>query len=160
MTTKHLSFILAMLVVTGSARHAAAQDSPDRAAVLATTQRFFDAMRTRDTVLLAQVFDSTARLISVGSRTGPPTMGVTTAAQFRSAITRPGETLNERMFDPEIRVDGGVAQVWTYYTFHRGSTFSHCGVDAFLLARNAGEWKITQVSYSVRTTGCTHTEFP
>ena len=67
---------------------------------------------------------------------------------------------NERIFDPEIRIDGNVAQVWAYYTFHRNSTFSHCGVDAFMLVKIGASWKITQLADSRRTTGCTHTEFP
>jgi hypothetical protein len=48
--------------------------------------------------------------------------------------------------------------VWTYYTFHRGSTFSHCGVDAFTLTKAPDGWRITHLIWSNRTTGCTHTE--
>jgi hypothetical protein len=65
---------------------------------------------------------------------------------------------NERIFDPEVRIDGDVAQVWAYYTFHRNKTFSHCGVDAFMLLKVGSEWKITQLADSRRTTGCTHSE--
>ena len=137
--------------------------SPDRAAILATVQKVFDGMRTRDTVLLAQAFDSTARLVGVRTpRGGVPAISLTTPGQFGAAIARApaGDVWNERIFDPEVRIDGDVAQVWAYYTFHRNQTFSHCGVDAFMLVKVGGAWRITQLADSRRTEGCTHTEPP
>jgi Putative lumazine-binding len=138
-----------------------AQDA-DRAAVLATVQKVFDAMRTRDTALLTQAFDSTARLVGVSTRGPSPAVSLTAPSQFGASIAKApaGDVWNERIFDPEVRIDGTVAQVWAYYTFHRNATFSHCGVDAFMLVKVGATWKITQLSDSRRTQGCTHTEPP
>jgi hypothetical protein len=135
-----------------------AQDS-DRAAILATVQKVFDAMRTRDTALLSQAFDSTAKLVGVSTQ-GTPAVRLTAPSQFGAAITRApaGDVWNERIFDPDVRIDGDVAQVWAYYTFHRNATFSHCGVDAFMLVKVGTVWKITQLADSRRTQGCTHAE--
>jgi len=132
----------------------------ERTAVLATVQKVFDAMRTRDTTLLAQAFDSTARLVGVSNRGGAPGVSLTTPSQFGAAIARApaGDVWNERIFDPEVRIDGDVAQVWAYYTFHRSATFSHCGVDAFMLVKLGAAWKITQLADSRRTKDCTHAE--
>ena len=145
----------ALLAPTNSAR---AQDA-DRAAILTTVQKVFDAMRTRDTVLLASAFDTSARLVAVSTR-GTPAVSLITVAQFGAAISRApaGDVWNERIFEPDVRIDGPVAQVWAYYTFHRNAAFSHCGVDAFMLLRVGAEWKITQLSDSRRTQGCSHTE--
>ena len=154
--------ILAAFALTAAAfpETSAAQDA-DRAAVLATVQKVFDAMRTRDTSLLREAFDTSARLVGVATR-GTPAVRLTTPAQFGAAIARApaGDVWNERVFDPEVRIDGEVAQVWAYYTFRRSATFSHCGVDAFMLLRVGTTWKITQLSDSRRTQGCTHTEPP
>jgi hypothetical protein len=130
----------------------------DRAAVLATVQKVFQAMRTRDTTLLTQAFDSSARLVGVSTR-GVPAVRLLLPSAFGAAIVsaRPGDVWNERIWDPEVRIDGDVAQVWAYYTFHLNNTFSHCGVDAFMLVKIGSEWKITQLADSRRTTGCTHT---
>ena len=68
-----------------------------------------------------------------------------------------GDVWNERIYDPEVRIDAGVAQVWAYYTFHRNGTFSHCGIDAFMLVKVGDAWKITQVADTRRTANCTHT---
>jgi hypothetical protein len=134
-----------------------AQD-PERTAVLATVQKVFTAMKTRDTALLRQAFDTTARLAGVSTRNGPASVRLTAPAAFGAAIASApaGDVWNERIWDPEVRIDGDVAQVWAYYTFHRNSTFSHCGVDAFMLLKVGAEWKITQLADSRRTTGCAH----
>jgi len=147
---------LGLLVATGTPLRA--QD-PDRAAVLATVQKVFTAMRTRDTALLRQAFDTSARLAGVSTRNGPASVRLTAPMAFGAAIASApaGDVWNERIWDPEVRIDGDVAQVWAYYTFHRNATFSHCGVDAFMLLKVGGEWKITQLADSRRTTGCAHT---
>jgi hypothetical protein len=135
----------------------------ERANVLATVQKVFDAMRTRDTALLSQAFDSSGRLVGVrAGRGGPPAVSATTPSQFGAGIMRApaGDVWNERIYDPEVRIDDNVAQVWAYYTFHRNATFSHCGVDAFMLVKVGTTWKITQIADSRRTEGCTHTESP
>ena len=153
------SVIIAALVVLGAAPAPAHAQDADRSAVLATVQKVFDAMRTRDTALLRQAFDTSARLAGVSQR-GAPAVRLTAPSAFGNAIASApaGDVWNERIYDPEVRIDGDVAQVWAYYTFHRNKTFSHCGVDAFMLLKVGSEWKITQLADSRRTTGCTHTE--
>ncbi len=156
---RRIQFVVPALAVLTSAANVGAQDV-ERAAVIATVQKVFDAMRTRDTALLSVAFDTTARL--VGVRTRDNTISLTTPAAFGAALTRApaGDVWNERIFDPEVRIDGDLAQVWAYYTFHRNKEFTHCGVDAFMLRKLGTQWKITQLSDSRRTTGCTHTEPP
>jgi hypothetical protein len=156
--TVSLRVISAVALIGLLAASARAQDT-ERSAVLATVQKVFDAMHTRDTALLRQAFDTSARLAGVATRGGPPSVRLTTPAAFGAAIVRApaGDVWNERIWDPEVRIDGDVAQVWAYYTFHRDKTFSHCGVDAFMLLKVGGDWKITQLADSRRTTGCTHT---
>jgi hypothetical protein len=151
------SVILAALLAVGAVP-VHAQDS-ERNAVLATVQKVFDAMRTRDTALLRQAFDTSARLAGVAAR-GTPTVRLTAPSAFATAIASApaGEVWNERIWEPEVRIDGDVAQVWAYYTFHRNNAFSHCGVDACMLLKVGTEWKITQLADSRRKTGCTHTE--
>jgi hypothetical protein len=66
--------------------------------------------------LLSVAFDTSARLVGVG-RDG--TLSLTTPSRFGAAIVRApaGDVWNERIFDPEVRIDGDVAQVWAYFTF-------------------------------------------
>ena len=143
------------LIASTAPRAARAQDA-ERPKVIATVQKVFDAMRTRDTALLTQAFDSTARLVGVSTRGPAPAVTLTAPSQFGAAISRApaGDVWNERIFDPEVRIDGDVAQVWAYYTFHRNTTFSHCGIDAFMLVKVGDAWKITQLADTERKDGC------
>jgi hypothetical protein len=144
-----VSLVIGMLPV------AAAAQASERDAVLATVQKVFDAMRTRDTALLRSAFDTSARLVGV-SRDATEAVTLLTPARFGAAIVgaRAGAVWNEKLIDPEVRIDGDVAQVWSYYTFHLNDAFSHCGVDAFMLLKVGGAWKITQLADTQRKDGC------
>jgi citrate lyase beta subunit len=148
---------LLLAAATLAPRVSPAQDA-ERASVLAAVQKVFDAMRTRDTALLSQAFDTTGRMVRINTRSTPPAVSLVHPAQFAASILRApaGDVWNERIYDPEVRIDGDIAQVWAYYTFHRNATFSHCGVDAFMLVKVAGAWKVTQLADSQRKEGCTH----
>ena len=158
MRLHHLAALPLAVAFLATPMHVRAQEA-ERAAILATVQKVFDAMHTRDTALLSVAFDTSARLVGVGRESA---LSLTPASRFGAAIVRApaGDVWTERIFDPEVRIDGDVAQVWAYYTFHRNKEFSHCGVDAFMLHKVGSQWKITQLSDSRRTTNCTHTEPP
>jgi hypothetical protein len=151
---------LALLFMTLGATPLAAQDA-ERAAVLAVVNNVFTAMRTRDTALLRLQFDTSARLIGVARR-GAPRVTLTAPDAFGKAFAGApaGNVWNERIYDPEVKIDGNMAQVWGYYTFHMNDKFSHCGYDAFMLLKVGDAWKITQLADTQRSDGCTHTEAP
>jgi hypothetical protein len=65
-----------------------------------------------------------------------------------------GAPWNQRLLIPEVRIDANLATIWSRYRFDRGDTFDHCGVIALHLVRVGGEWKITQLSDTHRSTGC------
>lgn len=68
---------------------------------------------------------------------------------------QPGpEKFEERLSDPAIETDGSVAMVWGTYVFLVDGKVHHCGVDHFDLVRDNGAWKIANVTWSQRTTGC------
>jgi len=134
-------------------RPVAGQQS-DEAEIIAVAQRMFDAMRTRDTAALRSVFDPSARLVRVtpqGAVRAEPADGFIRAV----AGGKDGPEWNERFWDPEVRIDGNIAQLWTKYDFHLGDKFSHCGIDAFQLAKTSAGWKVVQVADTRRQTGCT-----
>jgi cyanophycinase len=124
------------------------------AAVTAVMNRLFDAMRAQDTALIRTISHPDLRVFVPGEQGGAPTLRVSTLQQFMQSVAAALERLDERAFDPEIRVDGNLASIWTYYEFRRGSEFSHCGVDAFHFARTADGWQIIGLAYTVRRDGC------
>jgi hypothetical protein len=125
----------------------AVQDS-----IMAPIKAMFDGMRAHDSTMVRSAFVAGAQF----SR--PPAPGqahrYTTLDQFLGAVGRPGAPWDERIYDAEIREDGGMATVWTFFTFHLGDRFSHCGVNAFQLVRTGDGWKISGLADSNRQTGC------
>lgn len=158
MTYKWLS--CALVLLAGSVSAPVRAQSTDRTAVLATVQRLFDGMRTRDSAVIVSALDSAGTIISVTDST-PPSMRVTPVMTFATRFAHRGDTaVTERIFDPRVQIDGPIAQVWAYFTVHVGKTFLQCGTDAFTLAKSADGWKITHTIFSRRTRGCSHTDLP
>ena len=132
--------------------------SEDARAALATVQRLFDAMRTRDTAAMRMMFDANARLYGLRTRRDSTVVvQAITGKDFIGAVAASanGPAWNERMFDPEVRVSGPLATVWTEYDFHAGTTFSHCGVDAIQLLKVGETWKIVSITDTLVRAGCT-----
>jgi hypothetical protein len=146
--------VLAVLLALAPASVPAQAAAPD-SAILATVMRLFDAMRARDTADLRAVFDSGARLVSAGmARDGTPALRVTTIDEFVRAIGGLTIVPDERIFEPEVRQDGGLATVWTRYAFYAGEQFSHCGVDAIQLGWTVDGWRIVALADTRRREGC------
>jgi hypothetical protein len=123
---------------------------PDMPAVIEAVDQLFAGMRSRDTVLLKEFLATDARLIAVTEAGARPS----DAEGFLARISAPGDELHERMWDPEVRIEGPIATVWTPYDFHIGEDFSHCGIDAFQLTQSEGRWQIVSIIYTVQTEGC------
>lgn len=129
----------------------------DEREVVAAAERLFDGMRTRDTALLRELL--APDLVVVASRESadgsPAAVRRQGVADFLRAVAAsgPGE-LRERIWSPEVRVDGAVATLWAPYDFHRGERFSHCGHDAFHFVRVNGRWVVTGLTYTVRAAPC------
>lgn len=130
----------------------ATAQSADHDAAYQVVQRLFDAMRARDTTAMRAAFVPNASMQSL----------TTTDVKFDAvdgwisgvARARAGLVLDERLANPVIHVDANLANIWVDYWFFAGDRFSHCGVDAFLLAKHAGSWRIYSVVDTRRTEGC------
>ena len=145
-----LALALAPLVGPGSAPAQQAE-----AEVVAVIRTFFDGMRNKDTVALRSALHADARLMSAGrDQAGNPVVRSDAMDGFIRTVGTATRHFDEKIWDPEVRVDGNLATVWTWYAFYLDGTFSHCGVDAFQLARAADGWKIIQIADTRRTEGC------
>jgi Putative lumazine-binding len=150
----HAAAITALFVAATSL--AAQQPTDDARAALATVESMFRAMKTRDTALLRSLFDPGARLTGIRTRNdGNTVLQAISVDQWVNVIARdPRPDWTERAFDPEIKIEGTLAQIWAHYDFHFGSTFSHCGVDAVHLLKQNGRWQIVSIADTYQTSGC------
>lgn len=142
---------LLALPTSASAQAASASDS---AAVISVVQRLFDAMATRDTVAARALLLPGARVVSIRSGAATTMPRVQSDTAFVRSLGSARDALIERMWNPQVRVHGSLAELWTPYDFHLGGRFSHCGVDSFTLVRGPNGWLIAGIAYTVEPTGC------
>lgn len=129
--------------------------APDRAAILAATERYYDALSARDWDAFAAAFWPGATLTTVWQPPGTPsdTVTFTTVPEFvRQAPLGPGsrEIFEERMVSSTTLQQGALAVVWARYEARFGDPGDITeweGRDAITLLRHAGEWRITQIAY-------------
>lgn len=123
--------------------------------VMAPINALFDGLARRDsaTILAAMRADGSATTASEKAD-GTRTVHRMTAAEFAAAIKPGPERYQERISDPAIEIDGDIAMVWAPYTFLVDGKVHHCGVDHFDLVREGGSWKVANITWSSRTTGC------
>ena len=83
------------------------------------------------------------RLRRATMREGVPVLTDASAEGWLKSIARPREEMmDEQIWDLEIEVDGRLATAWMKYAFFLGREFSHCGVNAMMLFKDADGWKI------------------
>ncbi|WP_343521152.1 nuclear transport factor 2 family protein [Sphingomonas sp.] len=124
-------------------------------AVMAPVERLLGAIATRDAAAMLQAGRSDGKLTGVTERPdGTRSIRSLTLAEFSQLIASGKERVEERSGLPSIKVDGDVAMVWARYTFFLEGKIRHCGVNHFDLVREAGTWKILNITWSQRTTGC------
>ncbi len=128
----------------------------DSAAVVGAIERFFDALRTKDTVVMRASVDSSARFTLLRpDPAGGVRVVVLTGEQFlRNAANPNSPPLDEPIRNARVLVDGELASVWAEYQVRRDGQVSHCGFDAFHMVRRQGAWKILNVSDTFRREGC------
>lgn len=152
LTAMLLSSLLAAVLPRGLEAQTAAERE-----VVAVVEKFFEGMAARDTAIMRSTVDASARLMGMSTQAGVTTIRAIAMDQFIASIgnsPRDRPAAIERIYAPEVRIDGNLAQVWTFYTLHQGETFSHCGYDAFQLLRTEQGWKIVNVADTRRRENC------
>lgn len=122
----------------------------EREAILAAVQGIFDALAAGDGEILREIMHPDVLMHSVErAADGTRSSSTSTRDQLIARLEGSEDVLIERMWDPEVRVSGDLAMVWTPYDFYVGEDLSHCGADALLLTRNEDEsWTIIALSWT------------
>lgn len=144
-----LTFALLGFVFSASAQTAEEE-------VQAVIETLFDGMKTKNVEMVASAFDEAAMMQTViANPDGSETRG-NSVADFLQRIgeTPEGTTLNEKILDYQIKVDGTLASAWTPYEFYVNEDFSHCGVNSFQLVKKSAGWKIVYIIDTRHKEGC------
>jgi hypothetical protein len=128
---------------------------PDTAAVMAPVDALFAGLSARDAgQIAAQLRDDGGATVASVAADGSKAVHHLSWAEFTAGIKAGPEKYEERLSDPAIEMDGDIAMIWGPYTFFLDGKPHHCGVDHFDLVRENGAWKIQNITWSQRTTGC------
>jgi hypothetical protein len=147
---KSASFFLILMVT----KFAVAQ--PEKESILNPINQLFTGMKAGDSALVRSVFSTNAILNGIDKdEKGNASVRKASLKTFLTAIGTPHkEVWNELVWDVTVQQDGELAQVWASYAFYRGTTFSHCGVDAFQLLKQGDGWKIIALLDTRRKENC------
>lgn len=146
------SLRLLLTAIAFAAPAGASAQSADHEAAYAVVTRLFDAMRVRDTAAMRAAFAPGASLQSVSAasiRTDDISAWISSIASAPAGLV-----LDERLANEVVQVSGPLASVWVDYWFFAGDRFSHCGVDAFVLAKSGNAWRILSVADTRQREGC------
>jgi hypothetical protein len=122
-------------------------DHDDEQAVLAVLRELFDAIANHDQAAMHAV------LVPEGGATHSRDGRV-----FHSLLRElpgrmpPGTAkLEERIFDPLVRVDDDIAMIWAPYDFFVDGEPHHWGTNIISLLKRDGHWRITGVTDNGRS---------
>ena len=149
------SLLLAAQLSSGQLPPAQPIPPPDFATanVLAPIQSLFAAFAAGDSAAVLRLTYPQGRVTATGERAsgnGLRQMSWTEFAQRVTADARFAESIS----DPAVEVDGDIAMVWAPFVVRVNGKVANCGFDHFDLVRDNGAWKVMNISFSSRTTGC------
>ena len=145
--------MLIVLLLAELSAVAVAQGQPamaaERDAVVKIVQAFFDTMAAKDVEGARRIMMPQGAFHAIRERDGKPAIRPFTSAEYLKDLPGMKTAVRERMWNPEVRIRGAIATVWTPYDFWSDGKFSHCGIDAFDLVKTDEGWKIAGGTYTV-----------
>jgi hypothetical protein len=151
--------ILALLLAAQTAKlppwNPIPMDGSAEAAVMAPINAMFAGLEARNgAAILAQTRPEGGAMAVAEKPDGTRAIRHLSWADFAGGIKPGPEHYQEKLLDPAVEIDGNIAMVWSRYVFTIDGKPHHCGVDHFDLVRENGAWKILNITWSSRTTGC------
>ena len=124
-----------------------AQNSPAEKEVYAVVEKFFAGFNAKDTTVMRSTLFGDVKLFTTGTnQQGQVVAREEPASGLMTSIANAPVKLFEKIFEPVIEVEDGLANVWVRYEFYADDKYSHCGVDSFMLVKTADGWKIAALA--------------
>ena len=153
-----LSLILAFAAQSAPNKLPPAQAVPpptvgEEQAVLASVQSLLATFKAGDSAAMLRWVYADGRVTATGTRASGKGLRQQSWTEFSARVT-PSSTFEETITDPAIEIDGDAAMVWAPFVVRVGGKISNCGIDHFDLVRDNCSWKVMNLTFSSRTTGC------
>lgn len=115
-------------------------------------RNLFLAMKNADPELMKTVFTENAILQTI---TKDGIVKSDSIPDFVASVSKfSKDDLDERIIIEDIHTDGGLASVFTPYSFYLKGKLSHCGANSFQLVKQNNEWKIQYIIDTRRKDNC------
>jgi hypothetical protein len=125
-------------------------DPAAAAAILATIDRFFEAMAAGDAEAFAREQTEDGMTYAQRLRDGRWQLARRTHRELIDGIAAgAGRSIAETYWQPTVLVRGPIAVVWAPYRFRIDGADAHFGVDVFQLIEVEGRWLISGVQWTV-----------
>jgi len=121
--------------------------------VLAPIQQLFATFEAGDSAAMLRLVYAEGRVTATGERASGSGLRRMSWTEFAQRMT-PDARFSESISDPAIEIDGDVAMVWAPFVVRVKGKVANCGYDHFDLVRENGGWKVMNLTFSSRTTGC------
>jgi hypothetical protein len=118
----------------------------------AIVQQLFESIAAHNVNTVRSLFTPNAVLLSVKDDGTPARMRY---EEFADLLASTKNVWLERIWNPTVLVHGPIAVVWAEYDFHMNGNLSHCGIDSISLLKTSAGWKISSISDTNETSGCT-----
>lgn len=150
---KNYLFTIVLTITTGSF----AQASFTEAQAKGMVETFFEGFHKGDATIMQSVMatDVTMQTAST-NKEGKHIVSTGNGQDLLNAISNipADQKWEEKILGYNVQIDGNLAHVWTPYEFWLNGAFSHCGANAFTIAKTDAGWKIINVIDSRRRNNC------
>lgn len=123
------------------------QATADEKAVLAVLQAVLEAMTARDEAVMRSLFTPTGW--AVHSRDGR--VFHERLWDLPDRLPDPGSRVEERVYDPLVRVDDDIAMIWCAYDVLHDGRPHHWGTNIVSLMRSGGRWRVCGITDNGRS---------
>jgi hypothetical protein len=151
-----ITLLLALAAQTASTKLPPAQALPpptgDEQAVLSSANALLAAFNTGNAAEILRWVYPDGRVTGTGTLPNRTAMRSESWTQFTQRVS--GSGFQETISDPAVEIDGDAAMIWAPFVVRIGGKVSNCGIDHFDLVRENGAWKVMNLTFSSRTTGC------
>jgi len=145
-----IAIVMAVFAVVPTV--SAQSTNSEKDAVLKTVQIFFDTMSAKDVEGSRAVLQPQGRFHAMRIRDGKPDVRAFSNEEYFADLQASKLKMRERIWNPDVRINGLIATVWAPYDFWIDGKLSHCGIDAFDLIKTEDGWKIAGGVYTLEST--------
>lgn len=115
-------------------------------------RNLFLGMKNADPELMKSAFAEGAVLQNIAK---DGTVKNENVQEFIASVSKfSKDDLDERIVIDAVHTDGGLASVFTPYSFFFKGKFSHCGANSFQLVKQQNDWKIQYIIDTRRKENC------